>query len=59
VVLKRIFGTRSDEVTGERKRMHNERLNNEYTSSNIVPVIKSRRLKLVGYVARMVEERGV
>ena len=59
MVLKRIFGTRSDEVTGERKRMHNERLNNEYTSSNIVPVIKSRRLKLVGYVARMVEERGV
>ena len=59
MVLKRIFGTRNDEVTGERKRMHNERLNNVYTSSNIFPVIKSRRLKLVGYVARMVEERGV
>jgi len=57
-VLKRIFGPRRDEVTGEWKRLHNEELNDLYTSSNIVRVIKSRRLRWAGHVACMGEERG-
>jgi len=59
MVLRRIFGPRRDEVTGEWKRLHNEELNDLYTSPNIVRVIKSRRLRWAGYVARMGEERGV
>ena len=55
----RIFGPRRDEVKGEWRRMHNEKLNKMYSSSNIVRVIKSRRMRWVGHVARMGEERGV
>ena len=58
-VLRRIFGPRRDEVTGEWKRLHNEELNDLYCSSNIVRVIKSRRMRWAGHVARMGEERGV
>ena len=58
VVLRRIFGTRRDEETGEWKRLHNEELNDLYSSPNIVPVIKSRRMRWAGHVARMGEERG-
>ena len=58
MVLRRIFGPRRDEVTGEWRRMHNEELNGLYSSPNIVQVIKSRRMRLVGHVARMGEERG-
>ena len=58
-VLRRIFGSRRDEVTGEWRRMHNEELNDLYTSPNIVRVIKSRRMRWAGHVARMGEERGV
>ena len=47
MVLRRIFGPRRDEVTGERWRLHNEELNNLYSSPNIVRVIKSRRLRWV------------
>jgi len=54
-VLRRIFGPRRDEVTGEWKRLHNEELNDLYSSPNIVRVIKSRRMKWAGYVG---EERG-
>jgi len=57
-VLKRRFGPRSDEVTGECGRLHNEELNDLYSSPNIVRVIKSRRLRWGGHVARMGEERG-
>jgi hypothetical protein len=57
MVLRRIFGTRRDEVTGEWKRLHNEELNDLYCSPNIVRVIKSRRMRWVGHVARMGEER--
>jgi len=56
--LRRIFGPRRDEVTGERRRLHNEDLNNLYSSPNIVRVIKWRRMRWAGHVARMVEERG-
>ena len=59
MVLRRIFGPRSDEVTGECRRLHNEELNDLYSSPNIVRVIKSRRMRWAGHVARMYEERGV
>ena len=58
-VLRRIFGPRRDEVTGEWRRLYNEELNNLYSSPNIVRVIKSRRMRWAGHVARMGEERGV
>jgi len=59
MVLRRIFGPRRDEVTWEWKRLHNEELNDFYSSPNIVRVIKSRRMRWAGHVARMGEERGV
>ena len=57
MVLRRIFGTRRDEITGEWWRLHNEELNDFYSSPNIVGVIKSRRMRGAGHVARMGEER--
>ena len=59
MVLRRIFGHRRDEVTGEWRSLHNEKLNDFYCSPNIVRVIKSRRMRWTGHVARMVEEKGV
>jgi len=56
--LRRIFGPRRDEVTGEWRRLHNEELNDMYSSPNIVRVIKSKRMRWAGLVARMGEERG-
>ena len=58
MVLRRIFGPRRDEVTVEWRRFHNEELNDLYSSSNIVRVIKSRRMRWAGHGARMGEERG-
>ena len=58
-VLKRIFGPKKDEVRGEWRKLHNEELNGLYSSPNIVRVIKSRRMRWAGHVARMVEGRGV
>ena len=58
MVLRRIFGRRRDEVTGECRRLHNEELNDLYCSPNIVWVIKWRRMRWVGHVARMGEVRG-
>ena len=58
MVLSRISGPRRDEVTGKWRRLHNEELNDLYCSPNIVRVIKSRRMRWAGHVARMGEEGG-
>ena len=58
MALRRIFGSRRDEVTGEWRRLHNKELNDLYCSPNIVRVIKSRRMRWAGHVARIGEERG-
>jgi len=59
MVLMRIFGPRRDEITGEWRRLHNEELNDLYSSPNIVQVIKSTRMRWAGHVARMGGETGV
>ena len=51
-VLRRIFGPKRVEVTGEWRKLHNEELNDLYCSPNFVWVIKSRRMRWVGHVAR-------
>jgi len=58
-VVRRIFGPRRDEVTREWRKLHIEELNGLYTSPNIVRVIRSRRIKWAGHVARMGEERHI
>jgi len=58
MVLRRIFGPSRDEVTGEWRRVHNEEQNDLYSSSNIVRVIKLRRMRWAGHVVRMGGERG-
>jgi len=52
-VLRRIFGSKKDEVTGEGRKLHNEKLNYLYCLSNIVRVIKPRRMRWAKNVARM------
>ena len=59
MVLRRIYGSRRDEVTGEWRRLHNEELSDLYASLNIVRVIKSRRMRWAGHVARMGRRGGV
>jgi hypothetical protein len=56
-VLRRILGPKRDEVTGEWRKLHNEELYYLYSSPNIIRVIKSRRIKRAGHVARMGERR--
>jgi hypothetical protein len=58
-VLRRIFGPKRDEVTGEWMKLHNEELHNLYSSPDIIRQVKSRRIRLAGHVARMGEERKV
>jgi len=58
-VLRIIFGPKRDEVTGEWRKLHNEELNDLYCSLDIVRVIKSRRMRWAGHVARMGQRRGV
>jgi hypothetical protein len=57
-VLRNIFGSQRDEITGERRRLHNEELYDLYSSPNIIRVIKARRMRWVGHVARMGDRRG-
>jgi hypothetical protein len=58
-VLRRVFGPKRDEVTGERRKLHNEELNDLYSLPNIVRVVKSRRMRWAGHVACMGEDGGV
>jgi hypothetical protein len=57
-VLSKIFWPKRDKVTGEWKRLHNEELNKLYSSSNIIRVIKLRRMRWEGHVARIGERQG-
>jgi hypothetical protein len=57
-VLKRILGPKRYGVTEKRKKLNNEELNNLYSSSSIIRVIKSRGMRLAGHVALMGESRG-
>jgi hypothetical protein len=54
-VLRRIFGAKRDEVTGEWRKLHNEELHDRYSSPTIVRTIKSRIMRWAGHVARMGE----
>jgi len=58
-VCEQSSGTKRDEVTGEWRKLHNVELNDLYCSSHIVRVIKSRRIRWAGHVARMGKRRGV
>jgi hypothetical protein len=57
-VLRRIFGLKRDEVTDEWRKFHNKELHDLYSSPSIIRIIKSRRMKLAGHVARMGEKRN-
>jgi hypothetical protein len=56
-VLRRIFGPKGEEMTGEWRRLHNEELDDKYSSPNIIWVIRSRRMRWAGHVAHMGEKR--
>jgi hypothetical protein len=58
-VLRRVFGPKRDEVTDAGRKPHNEELNDLYSLPNIVRVVKSRRMRWAGHVARMGEDRDV
>jgi hypothetical protein len=58
-VLRRIFGPKGDEVTGEWRKLHSEELHNLYSSPNIIRQIKSRRMRWAGHVARIGEDRNM
>ena len=58
-VLRRVFGHKRDEVIEELRKLHNEELRDLYSLPNIVRVVKSRRMRWAGHVARMGEGRGV
>jgi hypothetical protein len=58
-VLRRIFGSKRDGVTGGWRKLHNEELHNLYSSPSIIRIIKSRRMRWAGHVAQMGEKRNV
>jgi hypothetical protein len=57
-VQRRIFGPRRDDVTGDWRKLHNEKLHNLYSSPNVIRMIKSRRMRWTGHLAGMVETRN-
>jgi hypothetical protein len=57
-LMRRIFGPKRDEVTGEWRKLHNEELHDLYSSPSIIRIIKSRRIRWEGHVARMGEKRN-
>jgi hypothetical protein len=57
-VLRRIFGPKRDEVTGDWRKLHNEELHNFYSAPNLIRMYKSRRMRWAGHVARMGETRN-
>jgi transcription termination factor 2 len=57
-VLRRIFGPKRDDVTGDWRKLHNEEIHNLYSSPDIIGMIKSRRMRWAGHVARMGETRN-
>jgi hypothetical protein len=59
MVLRRIFGPKTDGVTGGWRKLHNEELHDLYSSPSIIRIIKSRRMRWAGHVARIVEKRNV
>jgi hypothetical protein len=58
-VLRRILGPKRDRVTGDWRNLHNEELHNLYSSPSIISIIKSRRMRWAGHVARMGEKRNL
>jgi hypothetical protein len=58
-VLRRIFVPKRDRVAGRRRKLHNEELHNLYSLPSIIRLIKSRRMRWPGHVARMGEKRKV
>jgi hypothetical protein len=57
-VLRRVFGPKRDEVTGSRRKLHNGEVHNLYSSATIIRMMKSRRMKWAGHLARMGEKRN-
>jgi hypothetical protein len=58
LVLKRIFGPKRDDLTDEWRKLHNEELHDLYSSTSIIRIIKSRRMRWAEHVARMGERRN-
>jgi hypothetical protein len=57
-VLRSIFGSKRDEVTGEWRKLHNEELRDLYSSPSVIRIIESRRMRGAGYVEQMGEKRN-
>jgi hypothetical protein len=58
-MLRRLFGLKRDEVTGEWRKLHSEELRDSYSSPSIIRMMKPRRIRWVGHIAQMGEKRNV